>query len=174
VTLPTKAKRQRPPRPTCPEARRAFLQWLGGTTLLPAAASTRAAPDAGRGHVRIEDTAISLQFDDQMRCRLVDRRRGAARALTRFDDSETLLGAKDKPLARFTLTEAHADTVTDAEHGPAQRLVLRGRSASGLEKSVTVRLLQAHPGFALVEAALDGLQAVAPVFVACAGIMPLA
>ncbi|HEV8689499.1 MAG TPA: glycoside hydrolase family 36 protein [Ideonella sp.] len=150
MTLPAKTLKRQPPQ----EARRALLKWLGGATLLPAA--TRAAPDAGRGHVRIEDSVLSLQFDAQMRCRLTDRRRGAARALTRFDDSETLLGANGQPLTRFTLTEAHADTVVDPEHGPAQRLTLRGRSAaSGIEKTVTVRLPKAHPGFALVDVAFQ-------------------
>jgi hypothetical protein len=75
VTSPAKTLKRQPPH----EARRALLQWLGGATLLPAALpaprrTQAAATCASRTSV------LSLQFDAQMRCRLVDRRRGAARA----------------------------------------------------------------------------------------------
>jgi alpha-galactosidase len=136
-------------------ARRAFLQWLGSTALLPAAlqpAPARAASGAalGRGHVRIEDAALSLQFDAQMRCRLVDRRRSSARALTGFDTSEILLADKGGPIAQFQLVDAKTELV-DTVHGPGQRLTLRGHSAQGWEKTVQISLLAAYPGFTLMD-----------------------
>ena len=50
-------------------ARRAFLQWLGAAPLAAQIPFARAAE--GRGHVRVQDAVVSLQFDDQMRCRIV-------------------------------------------------------------------------------------------------------
>ncbi len=135
------------------DARRAFLQWLGSTALATAAvpsARAQAGHAMGRGHVRIEDAALSLQFDPLMRCRLVDRRHGAAKALTRFDDSEQLLGANGKPMAAFRLIDAKAEPIASV-HGSGQRLSLLGRSAKGVEKSVVVSLLAAYPGFALID-----------------------
>ena len=50
-------------------ARRAFLQWLGTAPLATQLPLAQAAE--GRGHVRVQDAAVSLQFDEQMRCRIV-------------------------------------------------------------------------------------------------------
>jgi hypothetical protein len=49
-------------------ARRAFLQWLGAAPLVTQLPLAHA---EGKGHVRVQDGALSLQFDDQMRCRVV-------------------------------------------------------------------------------------------------------
>ncbi len=54
-------------------ARRAFLGWLGAAPLathIPLAQAA-AAPVSGKGHVRVQDSAVSLQFDGQLRCRIV-------------------------------------------------------------------------------------------------------
>ena len=85
--------------------RRAFLEWLGAapvaaltprlalTALAGAAAPARAARavDKGRGHVRLQDERLSLQFDERLRSRIV--RLGGARAieLTGFDAGEQLI-----------------------------------------------------------------------------------
>ena len=50
-------------------ARRAFLQWLGATPLVTQLPLAQAAE--GKGHVRVQDACVSLQFDDQLRCRIV-------------------------------------------------------------------------------------------------------
>ncbi|MFO1337183.1 MAG: glycoside hydrolase family 36 protein [Burkholderiaceae bacterium] len=146
---------RRPPHHSAHRARRAFMQWLGSAALVPAAlqpAPARAgnAPAVGRGHVRIEDAALSLQFDTQMRCRLVDRRGGRAKALTDFDASEHLLVTADQRITRFTLQDARTEPA-DTPHGPGQRLTLRGLSPQGWEKTVSVTLTAAHPGFALLD-----------------------
>lgn len=92
-------------------ARRAFLQWLGATPVAtitpklamaaavasPGAAVAARAADLGRGHVRLQDERLSLQFDERLRSRIV--RLGGARplALTGFDAGEQLIVAELKP-----------------------------------------------------------------------------
>lgn len=131
-------------------ARRAFLQWLGAAPLatqIPLAhAQTRA---EGKGHVRVQDAAVSLQFDDQMRCRIVSLAGKQPVTLTGFDASEHLI-VKGKPLARFTLQKAEPSKAT-TPFGTGQALRLVGRSADGIEKRVTVTLLDEHPGVALLD-----------------------
>ena len=129
-------------------ARRAFLQWLGAAPLatqLPLAAHAA----EGKGHVRVQDASVSLQFDDQMRCRIVSLLGRQPVSLTGFDASEHLV-VGGKPLSRFTLQQAEpAKAATPFGAGQALRLV--GRSAEGIEKRVTVTLLDEHPGVALLD-----------------------
>lgn len=149
-------------------ARRAFLQWLGAApvaTMTPrialaatagAAASARAA-DPGRGHVRLQDERISLQFDDRMRSRLV--RLGGPRplTLTDFDAGEQLVLAGGKIVDRFALGSAVPGSGA-TPFGQGQQLVLSGKAegvGSGLAigKTVTITLLDEHPGVALMAVA---------------------
>jgi len=128
-------------------ARRAFLQWLGAAPLATQLPFAHAAE--GKGHVRVQDAAVSLQFDQQMRCRVVSLAGKQPIALTGFDNSEHLV-VKGKPLSRFTLLKADpARAVTP--FGTGQALRLSGRSVEGVEKRVTVTLLDEHPGLALLE-----------------------
>jgi alpha-galactosidase len=156
-------------------ARRAFMQWLGAATLAPLPSHAAAADAAarGRGHVRIEDARLSLQFDRQLRCRIVSLHGGRALALTGFDASEHLvlapkqvtaaapvpgapaLSTVAKPPAprtieRFELRNAEPGAAT-TPFGPGRRLVVVGRSAEGIDKHVAVTLLDAHPGVALLD-----------------------
>lgn len=129
-------------------ARRAFLQWLGAAPLatqLPLSAHAA----EGKGHVRVQDAAVSLQFDEQMRCRVVSLLGKQPVTLTGFDASEHLV-VNGKPLSRFTLQKAEpVKAATPFGTGQALRLV--GRSADGIEKRVTVTLLDEHPGAALLD-----------------------
>ena len=135
-------------------ARRAFLKWLGAvpaaTTLLPGA-SHAALVDSGRGHVRLEDDRIGLHFDDAMRCRIVGKRGGRTQALTRFDASGVARKGR-RPIDRFTLVSAepHAG---QTPFGAGQSLRLVGRAGDGLVKEMTITLLDAFPGTALVDVA---------------------
>jgi alpha-galactosidase len=129
-------------------ARRAFMQWLGAAPLatqLPLAAHAA----EGKGHVRVQDASVSLQFDDQMRCRIVSLLGRQPVALTGFDASEHLV-VGGKPLARFALQQAEPAKVA-TPFGAGQALRLVGRSAEGIEKRVTVTLLDEHPGVALLD-----------------------
>lgn len=128
-------------------ARRAFLQWLGATPLVTQLPLAQAAE--GKGHVRVQDASVSLQFDDQLRCRIVSLLGRQPVALTAFDASEHLI-VNGKPLSRFALQQAEpAKAATPFGAGQALRLV--GRSADGLEKRITVTLLDEHPGVALLD-----------------------
>ncbi len=83
-------------------ARRAFLQWLGAA---PLATQLPLAQAQGRGHVRVQDAALSLQFDAQMRCRIVSLLGRQPVELTGFDASEHLV-VQGKPVVRFALRRA--------------------------------------------------------------------
>ena len=134
--------------------RRAFLQWLTGVAVGPQAAwltpAFAAGEAGGRGKVRIGDAAISLQFDDQMRSRVVSTRDGRALALTDFEASETVQRVNGKPIRHFQLGAAQTMAST-GPHGKGQSLTLSGRSAEGLEKTVRISLFDAYPGFAWLE-----------------------
>ncbi|MBO9689120.1 MAG: alpha-galactosidase [Mitsuaria chitosanitabida] len=170
-------------------ARRAFLQWLGAApvaTMTPrialaatagAAASARAA-DLGRGHVRLQDERISLQFDERMRSRVVRVDGARPQALTGFDAGEQLviaeptaaaagaavatLGAEAAPLPvpmksrtldRFALVSAVPSSGV-TPFGAGQGLTMVGQAAgAAVEKTVKVTLLDEHPGVALIEVA---------------------
>lgn len=130
-------------------ARRAFLQWLGAAPLatqLPLAQ----AQAQGRGHVRVQDAALSLQFDDQLRCRIVSLLGRQPVELTGFDASEHLV-VQGKPVVRFALQRAEPVEAAATPFGAGQALRLTGRSADGLEKRVTITLLDEHPGVALLD-----------------------
>ncbi|MET0209953.1 MAG: alpha-galactosidase [Burkholderiaceae bacterium] len=130
-------------------ARRAFLQWLGATPLVTMAPGLQAAPAAGKGHVRLQDDRLSLQFDDQMRSRIVHLGGPRAQTLTGFDASEQVI-VNGKAVERFVLASA-VPSAGVTPYGAGQRLVLTGRSADGIEKTLTVTLLDEHPGVALLD-----------------------
>lgn len=128
-------------------ARRAFLGWLGAAPLATQIPLAHAA--VGKGHVRVEDSAVSLQFDEQMRCRIVSLVGKQPTVLTGFDTSEHLV-VGGKPFGRFTLREAKPARAT-TPFGAGQALHLVGSTKDGIEKRVTVTLLDEHPGLALLD-----------------------
>ena len=128
-------------------ARRAFLGWLGAAPLVTRIPLAHAA--SGKGHVRLQDAVTSLQFDEQMRCRIVSLAGKQPVMLTGFDTSEHLV-VGGKPLGRFTLRQADP-ALARTPFGAGQALHLVGRSAEGIEKHVTVTLLDEHPGVALLD-----------------------
>jgi alpha-galactosidase len=127
-------------------ARRAFLQWLGAA---PLATQLPLAQAQGRGHVRVRDSALALQFDEQLRCRVVSLLGRQPVTLTGFDASEHVV-VRGKAVTRFALREAEPGLAVTA-FGHGQSLGLAGRSAVGLEKRVIVTLLDEHPGVALLD-----------------------
>lgn len=147
-------------------ARRALLQWLAASPLatrLPDAfaSSTTGSlgssqdtakdggKDAGKGHVRVQDGMLSLQFDAHMRCRLVSLMGARPQALTNFDSSEWLQ-SQGRLIDRFEMRLAEPGRGV-TPFGAGQHLRLVGLSAQGLEKELRVTLLDEHPGVALLE-----------------------
>jgi alpha-galactosidase len=135
-------------------ARRVFLKWLGAvpaaTTLLPSQ-SRAARLDSGRGHVRVEDERVGLHFDDAMRCRIVSKSGARTQALTRFDACGLAVKGR-RPIDHFLLAQAEPH-VGQTPFGAGQSLLLVGRSADGVHKRITITLLDAYPGTALVDVA---------------------
>lgn len=132
------------------ERRRSLLQWLAGTavatTVGPAGA---AAAQAGKGRdvARIGDAAMALEFDGQLQCRVLDKRRG--RAVTAFAASERLRLPNGRWVGRFALASQAADRV-EGPHGPGIRHRLAGTAPEGIEKTVAITFYERHPGFAVL------------------------
>ena len=122
-------------------ARRTFLQWLPAAGLAPSIAAA-----AGHAPLRLADDAIGVEFDDRLHTRIHHR----GEALTDLAPSEFVQLAEGRRIRDFRLVSAH-EAVVDDPQGHGRQLVLQGRSAEGLEKTVAVTLFDACPGFAIVE-----------------------
>lgn len=135
--------------------RRTLLQWLAGAAVTGDAVMATAAPAtaATNAHVaRIGDAALALEFDDQMRCRVISRLGGHPGAVTGFGASERLQLADGAWIEHFALGAQAADRV-DGPHGEGIRHRLTGRSRQGVEKTVSVTFYARHPGFAVIRVA---------------------
>ena len=151
-----------------PTTRRRFLQLSAGTALasgsalaaadgasLPPGPDNTASPAphrSGDGHAVavIADETLRLEFDSGMRSRAWHIRRDAPQpqlALTPWSESDYLLLADGMKLAEFALQHQQRGAA-HGPHGDGTRLVLSGRSASGIEKSVRIEMWRRYPGFA--------------------------
>ena len=136
------------------ERRRTLLQWLAGSAVasgMGAAASVAAAPAPGQGKnvARLGDAVLGLEFDGQMRSRLLARAKGGAHAVTGFHASERLRVAGGRWIDSFVLNAQALDRV-DGPHGAGARHRLTGISKEGVEKTVMVTFYERHPGLALL------------------------
>ncbi len=134
------------------ERRRTLLQWLAGTAVASAVgpAAARVAGGAqGRDVARIGDAAMALEFDGQLQCRVLDKRAGAATAVTAFAPSERLRLSNGRWVERFALGAQAADRL-EGPHGPGIRHRFTGTAPEGIEKTVAVTFYERHPGFAVV------------------------
>ncbi|WP_149195630.1 glycoside hydrolase family 36 protein [Luteimonas suaedae] len=135
-----------------PIERRTLLKLMAGS--LVGAASWAALPPAqataGRGgklaDARLEDGVLSIAFDRQLRTRVGS----GGKWLTRYQDSERLLLA-DGSAEAFAFTGTQLLPLDDARHGPGRQLLVRGRSARGIEKQVAVSLFDRQPGMAVLQ-----------------------
>lgn len=137
------------------ERRRTLLQWLAGTavasTVGPAAAAGK-----GRDVARIGDAAMALEFDGELRCRLLSKRGTRATAVTAFASSERLRLANGRWIERFAMSGQAADRV-DGLHGPGLRHRFTGVAPDGIEKTVAVTFHDRHPGFAIIRVSYRNL-----------------
>lgn len=98
----------------------------------------------------IADEMLRLEFDSGMRSRAWHVRGDAQQsrvALTSWSDTEYLLLADGTPLREFAL-EREEPSAVQGPHGEGRQLTLTGRSVSGIEKSVLIKMWQRYPGFA--------------------------
>ena len=131
--------------------RRTLLGWLAGTAVASTASPAWAA--AGGNHIaRVGDAAMALEFDGQLRCRVLSKHAPRPGAVTGFAPSERLRLKDGRWIERFALTAQAADRV-DGPHGSGVRHRFTGVSAEGVEKTVAVTFHDRHPGFAIVRVA---------------------
>jgi alpha-galactosidase len=140
------------------QRRRTLLGWLAGTAVAstatnawPAGASAAAPATAAerKSVARIGDAAMALEFDGQLRCRVLSKHAPRATAVTAFAPSERLRLKDGRWIERFALTAQAADRV-DGPHGAGVRHRFTGVAAEGVEKTVNVTFYERHPGFAIV------------------------
>lgn len=138
------------------ERRRTLLQWLAGSAVATGmgagAGVAVAAPqgkEAGKNVARIGDAALGLEFDGQMKSRLLARKGGATVAVTGFHASERLRVTGGRWIDSFALGAQAVDRV-DGPHGAGVRHRLTGASKDGVEKTVLVTFYERHPGLAVL------------------------
>ena len=136
--------------------RRAFLHMMSAIAvgspalLLPRLATASATVEAGQRKVVIDDGAIRIEFDEQMRSSIACTIGGAVTPLSTRHASDFLEPGKGKRIADFRLQRAEHGDLTD-RHGVGKSLELTGLSAEGIEKTVRIRLYQRFPGFAFYD-----------------------
>ncbi|AQR75058.1 glycoside hydrolase family 36 protein [Sphingomonas sp. LM7] len=132
-------------------SRRTMLRWMAGAaSLAPALAWSRPLLAASTPRSTLEDKQIRIEFDDGCNSRVTLLGGTAPRPLSAFSPSETLHLADGTTIARFICTDT-ATTAIAGPHGRGRELRLTGIAAEGVEKIVSVRLHDRHPGFALVK-----------------------
>jgi alpha-galactosidase len=117
---------------------------VGHSAQLPGAPS----PAADGGDWSIQSPFLRIEFDAQMRSRVVARTGAQERSLGPFSASESLRGDK-RTWQVFKLLSARHERVVDG-FGTGQRLILQGVSAP-LTKTVSVTIYEAFPALALFE-----------------------
>jgi len=136
-----------------PTTRRRFLELAASAGLVSraalAAATASDRSDAAHGMATIADGVLRLEFDSAMRTRAWHMRsvRETPNALTPWAATEFLRLADGNPLQDFTLEHTERQALK-GPHGPGTRLTLVGRTASQIEKTVRIELLDRFPGFA--------------------------
>src|SRR5271166_6393054 len=102
--------------------------------------------------VAVGDKAITLEFDAELRSRVLAREAGGLEPLTDFEPGETLRLANGRSVDRFRFIDARSEEADDA-HGRGTRHLVRGRSSEGIEKEISIVLYDRYPGFALLKVA---------------------
>lgn len=131
--------------------RRRLLVLMGGTVLATGATGAGRAW-AGPTVASVGDEALTVEFDSALNSRLISRLAGQPVVLTDFAASETVTTEGDQIIDSFSFVDQARAEISDL-HGPGVRHTVRGVSAEGLEKAVSVTFYDRYPGFALVKAA---------------------
>ncbi|MGN6423543.1 MAG: alpha-galactosidase [Asticcacaulis sp.] len=134
--------------------RRSLLSLLTGAALSP-----MLMPEMAFAKVRpalpvasAADGVMTIEFDARLFSRVSTMRGGARLLLSDFAPSDFVtLKNGDKPALRidsFHFTGRQQEAVADA-HGAGRRFTITGRSAEGLEKTVSLTFYKRYPGFAI-------------------------
>lgn len=142
--------------------RREMLKWMAGAAVaggggvavgLAHSAAEHRPSVTGRLVARLQDGAMSIEFDGQMHSRVLVRGGSVAQPLTDLAPSEYLLlagaGAQMVAVRDFAMTGQTSQTVL-TEHGVGVRHSLTGLAALGLEKTVGVTFYARYPGWAVM------------------------
>lgn len=128
--------------------RRGLLALMSGTVLATGGIGGRAWASATVASVG--DDALTIEFDSALNSRLISGLAGPASALTDFAASETVTLEDDRIIDAFAFVD-QARTETNDDHGRGVRHTVRGVSAEGLEKTVSLTFYDRYPGFPLVK-----------------------
>ena len=130
--------------------RRTVLKLLAGSIAGVGLGRLSAQPaTAAEPLVRVGDSRITLEFDADLRSRVIARQASDSEPLTDFQSSETLRLANGKRVDLFAFLEQRSEPVED-RHGTGTRYFLRGIASEGIEKELRVVLYERYPGFALM------------------------
>ena len=125
----------------------AALLAAGQSTARPDRAATRPSSVAA-DLPRIQSPNLRIEFDNNMRSRVVARLKGKEVPLGAFSASETVKG-NERSWADFALTSQSHDRVTDS-FGGGERLTLTGKSGV-LRKSLSVIIYDEFPDLAVFD-----------------------
>ncbi|MDR7117233.1 alpha-galactosidase [Caulobacter sp. BE254] len=128
--------------------RRGLLALFGGTVLATGALGA-GRTWAAAAVARAGDSVLTLEFDAALNSRLISSLAGQAAPLTDFAPSETVTLKGGRVIDRFLFAEHRQAPVSDI-HGPGVRHLVRGVSAEGLEKTVSLTFYARYPGFPLM------------------------
>ena len=133
-----------------PLLHRRGLLALSGGTILAAGAIGPSRAWAGPVVARAGDQALTVEFDSALNSRLISNLTGRASALSDFGASETVTLEDDRIIESFPFVDQSRTPVSDV-HGEGVRHTVRGVSAEGLEKTISLTFYDRYPGFPLVK-----------------------
>ena len=131
--------------------RRRVLQLLVGGAAATSVLQLPNAEASPPATLSLGDGRLLLAVDPTLQTRLIIRTPTGARPLTPFSASETLNLADGRTVSQFHYVSHSSGEVASA-HGAALEHRIVGRSADGLEKTLILTFLAAHPGVALLRA----------------------
>jgi alpha-galactosidase len=130
---------------------RSFNMTLARVALfLLAGQAVLAAESAQQPAAVVGNTALRIEFDQDMRTRLLVPEAGTQLPLTEFGTSEYVVAWSGEVIDRFAL-QGHDETRVSTPSGPGMRHTLVGLSSQGLEKTVRITLLERQPTLALAQ-----------------------
>ncbi len=122
---------------------------LSGCLSNPPAPAAAPAPAQEQTEV-VASTAMRIEFDRNMRTRVLLPEAGRSPALTDFGASEYVVDWDGHAIDQFEL-QRHDVAQVDGPSGPGTQHTLVGLSPQGLEKKVQITLAERHPSLALTQ-----------------------